>query len=184
MHAQVMQVTVQEKPAAFSLPKVQPQPPAALENTASVAATVFTAPSPCVSADCGAPSGLTSHSTKYASEAEASSCSEVSLCQLPEPPAAHGQAVHSSPDCCVTAALASWPLHNDTTTYTRLMLVHLCAVQNTKCRRVLRSADTCAESSGGKASTSDGCSQGSTPAPAAAAVSNKPSKLSRASSSR
>jgi hypothetical protein len=63
---------------AFSMPKVSAQPAAPLDNAASVAETVFTAPSPCASADCGAPSGLTSHSTRYASEAEASSCSEVS----------------------------------------------------------------------------------------------------------
>lgn len=50
-------------------------------------------------------------------------------------------------------------------------------MQNTKCRRVLRSVDTFAESSG-KASASDGSVHGS----AAAAAATKPSKLSRASS--
>jgi hypothetical protein len=77
VHAQVMQVTVQEKPMAYSLPKLQSQPLAALENAASMNEAALAAPSPSASADCGAPSGLTSHSTKYASEAEASSSSEV-----------------------------------------------------------------------------------------------------------
>lgn len=74
---------VHEKPMVYSKVQPQPQPlPLPLpvvqpaEKTGSVTDTLV-APSPSASVECGALSGLTSHSTKYISEAEASSCSEV-----------------------------------------------------------------------------------------------------------